>query len=209
MAAGQGPRGRLTEGLGEEFGSRLEDTAAGRRVVSAFVTVILAALLLSGASSHGLVDLSQRVYLPITDTTGLAQGWGLFAPNPRSATYQLEAHLTYADGTTGRWRPPSGGRLLGVYRSFRWRKWANNVLDGDNQDLWPPAAAYIARENRRAGVLPVEVTLVHLRYDAPGPGSGQPADPSPAWEAQPFYTLHQTAEGTVTGERYWEDEEGG
>lgn len=189
-----------------DFGSRLEDTPAGRRVVSAFVTVLLAAALLSAASSHGLVNLSQRVYLPITDATGLSQHWSLFAPDPRSTTYQLEARLTYADGTTDRWRPPTGDRFLGVYRGFRWRKWANHVLDGGNQDLWRPAAAYIAGENRRDGVFPVEVTLVHLRYDAPEPGSGQPRDPSPTWEEQPFYTLQGTAEGMVTGERYWEDE---
>jgi len=107
----------------------------------------------------------------------------------------LEAHLTYANGDTATWRPPSGDRFLGTYWAFRWRKWANNVVDRSDRPLHREAARYIARENRRGEEYPVRVTLVKLTYEAPAPGSGRSRDTDPDWNEAPYYTLLLSPDG--------------
>jgi hypothetical protein len=168
-------------------------------LISLFVIIILASMALSTLPPSRLDDVTQPYRRPITDVTGLFQSWELFAPNPRSSTLQLEARLTYDDGATATWRPPRGDRVIGVYRTFRWRKWANNVLVGDKTRLHRAAALFIASRNPRDGEYPVEVTLVRLSYSAPPPGSGQARDHDPEWDEDVYYTLLLSTDGRPVG----------
>ncbi len=173
-----------------------------RVLISLFVIVILAAMALSTLPSSRLDEVTEPYRRPITDATGLFQSWELFAPDPRGSTLQLEARLTYDDGSTRTWQPPKGDRVVGVYRTFRWRKWANNVLVEDNTHLHRAAALFVASRNRRGGEYPVEVTLVRLSYSAPPPGSGRPRDHEPEWNEDAYYTLRLSTDGRpVTAER--------
>jgi hypothetical protein len=173
---------------------RLEETRTGRWLISAFVVVLLTAMLLSALPDSELVDATTPWRRPITDVTGLVQSWELFAPNPGSITERLEARLTYADGSIAHWYPPSGDRLLGAYRSFRWRKWASRVMADDEGTLQVDAAVYIASVNRRNGELPSKVELARLTYDAPPVGSGLRRDPMPDWEREVLYSWDRPAE---------------
>ncbi len=173
--------------------TRLSET--GRVLVSLFVIVTIAAMALSTLPPSRLDDATEPYRRPITDATGLFQSWQLFAPNPRASTLQLEARLTYGDGKTATWQPPRGDRIIGVYRTFRWRKWANNVMVDDNTRLHRTAALFVASRNRRDGEYPVEVTLVRLSYTAPPPGSGRPRDHDPDWNEDPYYTLRLSPTG--------------
>lgn len=147
----------------------LHETRAGRWLISTSIVVIVGAMALSATPDSELADVVRPLREPITDATGLFQNWNLFAPDPRPTTSRLEARLTYEDGSTASWSPPAGNRFLGAYRSFRWRKWANNVLDRDREDLLRSGAEFIAGTTRRNGRYPVEVVLVKLTYRAPRP----------------------------------------
>lgn len=167
----------------------------GRWLVSSFVIVILSAMTLSAIPDSQLTETTTPYRRPITDITGLNQSWNLFAPNPRASTLVLEARLSYADGATATWRPPTGDRFIGTYHTWRWRKWSNNVLVRRNTSLHRTTAMFIAAENRRGDEHPVKVTLVQLRYQAPPPGSGEPRDPDPDWDEDPYFTLRLSVDG--------------
>lgn len=160
----------------------------GRSAISLFVIAVLAVILLDTTpEGSALASTSEPVIDPIIDVTGLDQNWALFAPDPRSSTKRLEARLTYADGTVTTWSPPRWDRLIGVYRGYRYRKWAGWVM-GDREQLHPWAATWLARTNLRDGQPPVRVELLELTYEPPPPGSGLGPDPSPDWQIEPLYT---------------------
>jgi len=145
-------------------------------------------MIVSNLPNSALKRAASPAVAPLLDLTGLHQDWNLFAPDPRRATLRLEARITFADGTTEVWQPPSCCRLLGVYRTFRWRKWATNVVSSRNAGLWGPTAEWIARTHRRDGVGPTSVQLVKQYYVAPRPGSGNLHQPP--WHDVVLYTAH-------------------
>jgi hypothetical protein len=154
---------------------RLETSPTGRALISALILFTLAAMVISNLPPSELRRTGMKAFDPFLDASGLHQNWNLFAPDPRRATLQLEARVTFDDGSTAVWHPPVGDPLIGVYRTFRWRKWAGNVMDSDNQELLEPAADWIARVHTTDGKVPVEVVLVKRSYVAPRPGSGEPS----------------------------------
>ena len=154
---------------------RLETSANGRAFISGLIIFTLAAMLISNLPASELRRTGMKVFEPYLDVTGLHQNWNLFAPDPRRATLQLEARITFDDGSTTVWHPPTGDPFVGVYRTFRWRKWAGNVLASSNGSLLEPAADWIARMHTKDGKIPVEVVLVRRSYVAPPLGSGKPS----------------------------------
>lgn len=178
-------------------GAHFEQKPFWRAWISAFIVVLLAAMVFSAAPASELREAMDPWRQPVTDATGLFQNWNLFAPDPSSATMQLEARLTYDDGTRSTWSPPTAGPILGVYRSFRWRKWASRVMSDDYESLRAPAARYIASINHREAGYPVEIVLVQLTYQAPPAGSGERPDPEPDWQEEILSTHRYTPEGTI------------
>jgi hypothetical protein len=154
---------------------RLESNSAGRVLLSGFILATLVSMLVSNLPPSELRRTGMKVLDPYLDATGLHQNWNLFAPDPRRATIQLEARITFDDGSTVIWHPPTGDPFVGVYRTFRWRKWAGNVLASSNDNLLEPTADWIARMHTTDGKIPVEVVLVRRSYVAPPPGSGKPS----------------------------------
>lgn len=154
---------------------RLEASATGRALISGFIVFTLAAMLVSNLPASELRRTGMKVFDPYLDVSGLHQNWNLFAPDPRRTTLQLEARITFDDGSTTVWHPPVGNPFVGVYRTFRWRKWAGNVLSSTNRELLEPAADWIALMHTTAGRVPVQIELVKRSYVAPALGSGKPA----------------------------------
>lgn len=154
---------------------RLEASAGGRALLSGFIIFTLAAMLVSNLPDSELRRTGLKVFDPYLDVSGLHQNWNLFAPDPRRTTLQLEARITFDDGTTTLWHPPNGNPFVGVYRTFRWRKWAGNVLASSNQGLLEPTADWIAVMHTKDGKVPVQVELVKRSYVAPPLGSGKPS----------------------------------
>jgi hypothetical protein len=154
---------------------RLETSPTGRALITGAIVFTLAAMVVSNLPPSELRRTGMRVVEPYLDITGLHQNWNLFAPDPRRATLQLEARMLYVDGSTAVWHPPVGDPFIGVYASFRWRKWAGNVMSSSNRGLLAPAADFVARTHPRDGRLPVQVQLFKRSYVAPMPGLGRPA----------------------------------
>jgi hypothetical protein len=172
----------------------IEASPLGRTVISGVLIVVLGAMIVSNLPSSNLRSSAMRGARPVLDLTGLHQNWNLFAPNPRRVTLQLEARITFADGTTETWLPPTGDPFVGVYRTFRWRKWASYVVDrSDDSSLWAPTAAWIARIHGRDGMRPVRVQLVRRSYVAPRPG--RDGARVPPWREQILFTARYGPDG--------------
>jgi len=168
---------------------RLETHWVGRALISAFLLVTLASILVTNLTESRLkYDLSLRSQ-PYLQALGLDQGWGVFAPDPRRHVSYLSAKVKYADGSTGTWDPPRGGPLVGVYWDNRWRKWEEFAVSDQLRGLWQPAALYVARQENRPGRRPVEVTLVRRLAVLFPPGTPTPRAP---FEEQPYYRLKVT-----------------
>lgn len=166
----------------------LTQTRGGRRLLNVVAILLLGAMLVSNLPDSELRDRARLVERPITDVTGLSQNWALFAPNPRSSFLRLRAEIEREDGSVEVWTPPVGDRLVGVFRTYRWRKWANGVVDPDATRLQRGAAAYLQAQFTEPGASPVaEVRLYRGVHVQPRPGSGEPADRAPDFEEELLY----------------------
>ena len=173
---------------------RLETSPIGRAFLSGILLFTLAAMIVSNLPESELRRSASRIVNPYLDLTGLHQNWNLFAPDPRRITLRLEARITYADGSTSVWHPPAGDPFVGVYGSFRWRKWAGNVVSLSSSSLWGPTAAWLARTHTRDGRHPIRVVLVRRFYQAPAPGRGTKRPP---WGERILFTAKFNAEGAT------------
>lgn len=166
----------------------LTQTRGGRRLLNVVAVLLVGAMLVSNLPDSELRDRARLVERPITDVTGLSQNWALFAPNPRSSFLRLRAEVEREDGSVEVWTPPVGDRLFGVFRTYRWRKWANGVVDPDATRLQRGAAAYLQERFTQPGAAPVaEVRLYRGVHLQPRPGSGEAADRHPDFEEELLY----------------------
>jgi Family of unknown function (DUF5819) len=172
---------------GASIQERLETGRAGRLLISAFLLATLAAIVVTNLPESSLRGEALRVAEPYLNATGLDQDWRVFAPDPRQASIEVQARVTYRDGSTEIWRPPSGDDLSGAYWDYRWRKWMENAMqDGRRHQLWRPAALYVAREMSRGGARPAAVTLVRRWRDLARPGAAAGERP---WQSQDFFRI--------------------
>lgn len=150
---------------------RLEETAAGRIVVSAFVVVTLVAVLAANLPASRLQDLLLHVGHRYIYATGLDQSWGVFSPDPRRQVIHVVATVTYSDGTTAEWQLHKRNAVLGAYVDYRWRKWQEFVVSpGFETTLGHPFAVFTARRLATPTKRPVKVTLTNNYYDLSQPG---------------------------------------
>lgn len=170
---------------------RIERSPAGRALLSVLVLAILGGIAVWNLPHSELRARLVPVVEPYMHAAGLDQDWGVFAPDPRRITLELQARITYDDGTTETWLVPHGGRLLGAYRFYRWRKWIEYARGDAYEHLWRPTAEWVAREHATGARTPVEVVLVRRWYDIPPPGSGR--EPTP-WNEFEYFTLEVTPE---------------
>ncbi len=166
---------------------RLETSTAGRVAISAFVIVLMIAILTANLPASALQRQLLRIDHGIVYGLGLDQNWNVFAPDPRQQSLDLEARLRFADASAGVWRPPSGGALIGSYWDYRWRKWLEYATQESNAFLWAPAAAYAGRQE--VDRTPTQVALVRRSADLPPPGHVR--DPV-KWKDEQLYVMPVT-----------------
>lgn len=193
--AGQQVEGQQAHGPGKPVepaeqaprARELASTEAGRVALSVFLIVVLAAIFVTNLPDNPLRQAALPLTQPVTDTLALHQSWALFAPQPRRSTLGLRAEIEYADGQVVHWQPPEGGRLVGVYRDYRWRKHWEHLANPERSGLHERLARYLAREHARPGEGPVAVRIFRLSYLPPEAGSGERPAVDPVWEETLVY----------------------
>jgi hypothetical protein len=166
---------------------RLEDSPVGRGILSTLIVITLVAIVAINLPGSDLRSRLLRPAQPYLNVLGLDQNWALFAPNPRRVVIDVFAQVSFEDGVQRIWRFPHDGPLIGTYRDYRWRKWAENLIAPSNAvALWRPAALWAAAREQRAGHDAVEVRLIeHYHLIAP-PGVVPESGPT---LTNAFYTL--------------------
>jgi hypothetical protein len=160
----------------------------GRRGRDVLAIVLVGSMAVSALPDSDLRETMRVVERPVTDVTGLSQNWALFAPVPRSTFLRLRAEIERADGTVEEWTPPVGDRLVGVYRTYRWRKWANGVVVPDASRLHRGATAHLRARFGDEGAPITEVRLYRGQFRQEPPGSGVPADRTPTFTEELIFT---------------------
>jgi hypothetical protein len=167
--------------------ARLEARTWGRALITVFLVVTVVALVFWNMPDSRLRYRVLKVLQPYVFATGLDQNWSVFAPDPRRQVLDLNARIEYADGSAEIWKLPSGGALIGTYWDYRWRKWLEYVSSDAHQDLWKPAAIWIARYEADRSRRPVQVTLIRRWYEINPPGVK--SKESKVWNEFEYYTL--------------------
>lgn len=171
---------------------RLEETAWGRAALTGVIAFLLVTLLATNLPGSELRRQLERLVRPVRDGVGLDQAWGVFAPNPRRESIEVLAELEYPDGSVGVWHPGDSDRVVSVYRTYHWRKWAEWARSETNTLMWVSAATWLARSYTKDGEHPVRVTLVR-RWRVIEPPDSEPG-PENRWRSYPYYTLEVTPE---------------
>jgi len=165
----------------------VEGSRAGQVVLTAFMAVIVTALLVWNAPNGPAVAPAKPLAAKIVNLAGIDQDWAVFAPDPRGVTVGVYAVVTRADGSRVLWHPPPKGVVLAPYRTYRWQKYVERLRGDDYSFLWEDAARAIAHQVGGSGPHEVrKVVLVRLFQYTVVPGSGGPRPPLQRFA---FYTL--------------------
>jgi hypothetical protein len=160
------------------FSERLERSRTGRILLGVFLAATLVGLLVINAPASVTKRGLMTVAGPYLSALGLEQGWGVFSPNPRPFSLEVEARILDRDGTT-RVAPITADRGLGEYTDYRWQRWADRMATGpDNQAMWAPYCQWLAAQERDAGRHPIRIALVNHRADTLPPGPGPSHGPT-------------------------------
>jgi hypothetical protein len=152
---------------------RLESSDTGRVVLSAVIVVLLVSLVAYATPDSAPKRAVLRAGMPLLSATGLGQGWGMFAPEPRREQIQMTVQVREADGRLVNWDMPSRGDLFGASSDYRWRKWLEWGFMPD-VDVPAATAAYAVAQQQAAGLHPVRVTVIRRLAPLGPPGSDAP-----------------------------------
>lgn len=168
---------------------RFESSSIGRTIISAAILVVLVAVVVTHLPPSPLRRATDDPARQLLHAVGLEQQWAVFAPDPRRVSLELEARVTYADGSRQVWTPPAGSPWFENLRFYRWRKWMERVRQDDHRGIWEPTARWIADEHERPGNPVVRVELVRRFRDNVVDG------PQPEWQEAVFYRFDPRDEG--------------
>lgn len=110
-------------------------------------------------------------------STGMAQSWQMFSPNPDKTDVYLSANITYADGSVRAYTFP---RMVSMgyvrrYQEERWRKYTEVATHSVQPTVWAALARYAARVNNTLpNNPPVSVELIRHSREVPPPGTPLP-----------------------------------
>lgn len=164
----------------------IEGSRFGRAVISVFVVVTVASLVVWNLPDSELRRRALPPVEPYVNLTGLDQNWGVFAPDPRRETIAVFARAKYRSGREETLQFPSGDPVIGAYWDYRWRKFYEAASSPAHEGLWHAAAAWFARTAAEKGGTVSSVTLVRrastLLPPGPAPEHAEPRE-------EEYYTL--------------------
>jgi hypothetical protein len=141
---------------------RFERSSLGQLIVSVAIVLVLLSQVGTHLPPSALnravgSTASQMVRVLVSE-----QAWGVFAPNPRTASLKVEGRVTFADGSTTVWTLPEGPKVGANLRYYRWRKWLERIRSDGYRDIWEPTARWIATLYEDEPSPVVRVDLVRL-----------------------------------------------
>jgi hypothetical protein len=186
MASSEGDPGNVPT-QDPSWQQRVEQSPFGRGVLSALIVVTLIAIIAINLPGSDLRSQLLRAGQPYLNALGLDQNWALFAPNPRQIVLDVTGRVSFEDGVTRTWRYPHDGALVGTYRDYRWRKWAENLIAPENgAALWRSAALWAAARSARPGHAVTQVALIERYRVIEPPGAAVSYGPD---QTRVIYTL--------------------
>jgi len=130
-------------------------------------------------------------FTPVILYIGLCHKYTMFAPNPKNINLDIDAKVTFSDGSTTVWQYPRIERL-GLYERIqkeRFRKFGiDHLKNDDHRLLWPDFARWVARINDSGGRHPVRIELERNWADVPPPAVGIGSALPRHWRKFLFYT---------------------
>ena len=180
---GRDAEGDAAPGADEPLAARLERSGWGRVVLSTLVVVVLLTEIGTHLPESAIERSVGATSNQIVRILGVEQAWGVFAPDPRRIRIDVEARVTFADGSTTTWTVPEGARIGENLRFYRWRKWLERIRADSFSGLWRPTAEWVASLYDDAPSPVVRVKLV--RYFRENRVSGE----QPPWQAFTYHTL--------------------
>ena len=148
---------------------RVERTPAGQGLISGLiVTAVLTGIVWNLPASE-IKRRALTVVTPIGSSTGLAQSWEVFAPDPPRQQDYLEIVVTFADGHEVVWTPPHGDPVVGHYSTERWHKLSEYLRR--TPSLRPMVARWVAGDVAGPDGGAVRVRIVVRTVLLPPPGS--------------------------------------
>ena len=127
------------------IGERIERSRGAQVVIGLLIfAALLGQVVTHVPSDSAVADEFGPVAAHALRIGAIESQWGVFAPNPRSTSFKLEARVTFEDGSTAVWHLPEGARIGGNLRYYRWRKWLERVRSEDFRSLWEPTCQWIA-----------------------------------------------------------------
>ncbi|MCD2187018.1 hypothetical protein [Actinomycetospora soli] len=157
---------------GREVVSGWVSTRRGRWAISAFLIVLLAAVLSINMPTSALKSLVAPWTYPALATLGLNQTWGVFSPDPRADTSFVIARVVYLDGTI-RDRGFDVDRGAEALRDYRWRKYEEQLWAGRQaRAAWLPYARWLTASDRAEGRPVREVQIIKRTRTSLPPGPG-------------------------------------
>jgi hypothetical protein len=176
VSTDQAPEGERAIPLSE----RVEQSPTGQLLISGAIALMLLATIGTHLPASAVAQSVGERANQVVHVLGVEQSWGVFAPDPRSTSLEMEARLTFVDGSTAVWRPPDGDKVVSNLRYYRWRKWVERVRSDDYANTWDQTARWIADQYEE----PVaRVDLVrYFRENALD-------DPQPPYSEYTFFSL--------------------
>lgn len=162
---------------------RIEQSPWGRLAIGAAIVLIIATTVGTHLPASDLAQTVSPRSNEIIRLFGVEQSWGVFAPDPRSTSLGIEGRVTFADGGEAVWTLPSGSRLVGNLRYYRWRKWLERVRSDEYSSTWEPTARWIASlyDDRDSPVVKVELVRFFRENSI--------LNPQPPYDQYTYFTL--------------------
>lgn len=168
---------------GPPLSERVERSSLGRLIISAGIVLFLLCEIATGIPTSAIKAKAGPTATRVVRVMGLEQNWGVFSPDPRSASIDMYAIVRFEDGSSARWDIPDGGPIVENLRYYRWRKWLERVRADDYANLWDPTARWIASlyDDRPSPVAEVELIRKFRENSVRGD--------QPPFEEFSYYTL--------------------
>ena len=143
----------------------------GRWAITAFIVLHVYILAAWGLPISGLRTMLVRPIEDYVNYWGLWPSWDMFAPDPLSLNFRIEALIEYQDGSSRTWSFPQMAKLSlwQRYQKERYRKWEERVRMDVNAALWDDTCRFVARLNDTPTNHPTHIVLIRHWALIPAP----------------------------------------